>query len=221
MNTIRAAVVLLLGVLLSGCTGIGAVQPICDEIIALRAQISRAGSPEQLRTWIVDSYKITQESIEMHSGLQQEVRLLWHRADQWYSMSIENGAVAEIGAQIRGLSAADVIACLGQPGQYRATYGYETEGGTQLDFAMLFPDQGILAGGAKILRARPAQPPAITSDFPIEGFQFMRPGPVSTLLQQAHSVYTPALREQMINAYKPWPGDWQGIMIGQSSNVSP
>jgi len=139
--------------------------------------------------------------------------LLWRRDDQWYSMSIENGMVAQIGAQIRGLSATDVIACLGQPEQYKAMYGYETPGGTQLDFALLFPDQGILAGGATILRARPTQPPAITGDFKLDGFQFMLPGPVSTLLEQTHSVYAAPLREQMINAYKPWPGEWESIQV--------
>lgn len=219
MNMLRAGIVLLSGLLLSGCTGITAVHSTCDELVTLRTQIARAGSLEQFRTWIADTYQITPESIELHSVPPQMHLLLWHRDDQWYSMSIENGVVAEIGAQIRGLSATDVITCLGQPGQYKATYGYETPGGTQLDFALLFPDQGILAGGAKILRARPTQPPAITGDFKLDGFQFMPPGPVSTLLEQAHSVYAAPLREQMINAYKPWPDAWQDITIGKSWNV--
>ncbi len=222
MSTIRALAIFLAGILLSSCTGIGPVQPNCDEMTTLRAQISREGSPEQLRTWIADTYKIAPESIATNTvALQHDYLLQWQKDGLWYNMTIDKGVVTDIGADIRGLSAADVIACLGQPAYYSATYGYETEGGTQLNFNLLFPDQGILAEGAKILRARPAQPPAITGDFPMRSFLFMQPSPASTLLQRAHSVYVPALREQMINAYEPWPGDWQGIEIGKSSNVSP
>ena len=219
MSTIRAWAILLAGILLSSCTGIGPVQPNCDEMTTLRAQISREGPPEQLRTWIADTYKTAPEGIATNAlALQQEYLLQWQKDGLWYNMTIDKGVVTDIGVEARGLSAADVIACLGQPGYYSATYGYETEGGTQLNFNLLFPDQGILAGGAKILRARPAQPPAITGDFPIGSFLFMQPSPASTLLQRAHNVYVPALREQMINAFKPWPGDWQGIEIGRISN---
>lgn len=112
MNTIRAAVVLLLGILLSGCNNIGAVHPLCDEIVILRTQIARAGSPEQLRTWIADTYRITLDSIQVDPLPQQAHLLQWQSDGLWYNMTLANGVVAAIGADARGLSATDVIACL-------------------------------------------------------------------------------------------------------------
>jgi len=104
-------------------------------------------------------------------------------------------------------------ALLGRPSHYSAMYGYETEGGTELSLSLLFPEHGVLAGGGRILRARPAQPPAITGDFPIDGLRFMRPGSADTLLEEAHRMDIPALRQQMLDAYKPWPGDWGQLQV--------
>jgi len=145
--------------------------------------------------------------------------LQWRNNDLWYHMSIEKNQVVDIGVAARGLTASDIIACLGQPTDYRATYGMETEGGKQLDLDLLFPDRGVLAGGARILRDRPEKPPAITGEFPITGVRFMRPAPADKLVQRLASEYLPALGEQIRKEYKLWPGDWKAIEI--SPFVSP
>ncbi len=51
MNALRTGLVLLLGLLLSGCTGSAAVHSTCDELVTLRTQIAQAGSLEQFRIW--------------------------------------------------------------------------------------------------------------------------------------------------------------------------
>jgi hypothetical protein len=212
--TVRGLVLLWLCILLAGCTQLGSAQPNCNEMIALQGQISREASPEQLKAWIAETYRISPDSITSDLVPQTQGHLLqWRTRDLWYRMSIARGVVTDIGVDARGLTAADVIACLGQPTQYSATYGMETEGGKQLDFDLLFPKSGILAGGVRILKARPEKPPAITAEFPMLGVRFMQPGPVPELVQRLASEYVPALREQMIKGYKPWPGDWQAVQI--------
>ena len=188
----------------------------------LRSLVSRTGSPEQLRAQIASNYRIAVESITTNAlGNREEVLLEWRNDGLWYNMTMKEGVVTDIGVGARGLSAASVIACLGQPTHYSATYGYETEGGTQLNLSMLFPDQGVLIGGARILSTRPKQPPAIAGDFPMTDLLFMPPGSVDTLLQRVHGVYVPFLREQMIGTYKPWFGDWRGIEVSQYPTISP
>ncbi len=215
MSIVRGLIVLLQGVLLAGCTYIGPAQPNCDEMVVLQSLIYREASPEQLRVWIADTYHISSESIISEPFPQRQAHLLqWRKNDLWYNLDIEKGVVTDIGVGARGLSAAAVIACLGQPTHYSAIYGWDTEGGKELDLDLLFPDRGVLAGGARFLRSRPEQPPAITGDFPITAFRFMRPDSASTLLQRVHSGYVPGLREQMINGYKLWPGAWKDIEIG-------
>lgn len=205
----------LLLALLTCCSGIP-TGLTCEEVNALRLQISRKDSIENLRTTIAQNYRISSESITVDDRpLQQGQLLQWHSNGLSYNMSIQDSTVVQIGVSGQEVTAAAVMACLGQPSHYSAMYGYETAGGTQLSLNLLFPETGVLAGGAKILSARPAQPPAISADFPINGFQFMEPRSADVLLEEAHRMYATALRQQLLAAYKPWPGSWERLQITQ------
>lgn len=212
--TLLALVALLLSILLAGCTLGVPAQPSCDELTLLQSQISRQASAEELRAWIAETYDIPPESITSDPVPQTQGYLLqWRKNDLWHNIDIKKGVVTAVGVDTSGFTASDAIACLGQPSHYSAMYGYETPGGPELSLRLLFPEHGVLAGGGRILWARPAQPPAITGDFPLNGMQFMRPGAADALLEEAHRAYTPALAQQLLDAYKPWPGDWKDVQI--------
>lgn len=201
---------------MASCTVGMPASPSCDELIILQGQISRQASAEEMRAWIAQTYHITPESIALDPVPQLQAQLLtWKNQGLWYhlDMDVEKGIVTGVGVDTAGLTASDTIACLGQPSMYSATYGYETEGGTQLNLDLLFAERGILVGGARILRDRPQEPPAITGSFLMNGVRFMPAGSAVELVQQLGSEYVPGLREQVIKGYKPWPGDWKDVQV--------
>lgn len=207
---------LLVMLLCTGCVTVGLPQPDCGEMKALERYVSREATPEQMRPAVAQTYGISTESISVDDLPQQRGHLLqWRHHDLWYNMSIQDGKVSRIGVEARAVTADAVIECLGEPTHYSATYGYETEGGTQLDLRLLFAEHGILAGGARILRTRPAAPPQITGDFPISSLTIMEARPARDLLDEAHSVYGTALKQQMLDTYKAWPGKWKEVRVSK------
>lgn len=104
-----------------------------------------------------------------------------------------------------------MVACLGIPTLYYARYNWDL-GKYALHLYLLFPDQGILASGAKYFYPKPKYVPSIEGDFPIRHLGL---GPSGSAEQILHRIYiensvniTPSIPD-----YKPWPGNWQDIVI--------
>jgi hypothetical protein len=215
-------VYLFLILMLAGCTVSPLERPNCNEIVNLRAQIGKAISPDSFREWVSQTYHIPLETItvdvlenrQRHVVHWNEVSRVWsivkweEVVQVWYSATIEGLVVDDIRVAGGSVPASKVLACLGEPARYRARYERIVEG-NQLSFDLLFPDQGILADGARFFRSDLRQPPPISDAFPLTGFIFTRPGTVEQIL---HDIYLSSFY-QMLREYKPWPGKWEDIMV--------
>ena len=206
-------VYLMLILLLAGCAYVRPGKPSCEEITTLRAQIGRELSPELFRAWVAQTYRLPLESITVETRADgQEYAIHWKKHGVWYSASLERRVLVDVRRHgPKAISADRVIACLGEPEWYSAQYKWAIPGHA-LHCALLFPDQGILAHDAKFLRSRPMQPPPINGHFPISGFVFKQPGSAEQILYQIHG-HNSAHYEEVLQEYKPWPGEWEDIVI--------
>lgn len=213
----KLVAILLLSVILAGCADIGTAQPDCDEISALRIKISTVMTPEKFKMWVEETYHLPAEGVtltpitqlpQLHSSI-----VRWRQNGLWYSAGFEESIITNIGVTAKRLSAGDLIACLGKPEYYAATYGLTGEGMMELDFNLLFPNQGVVAGGAKFYPTNTEQPPAITGDFPVNSLMFRQPGSADDLLQRQFGLYPQETYIQIVKSYKSWTGHWDSIKI--------
>ncbi|MBK9091318.1 MAG: hypothetical protein IPM84_00730 [Anaerolineae bacterium] len=207
--------ILLLSVILAGCVGIGTAQPDCDEMSALRIKISTVMTPEKFKMWVEETYHLPSEGVTLTPITQlpqlHAYVVRWRQNSLWYSAGFEESMITNIDVTAEWLSAGDLIVCLGEPEYYAATYGLTGEGMMELDFNLLFLDQGVIAGGAKFYPTNTEQPPAITDDFPINSLMFRQPGSADDLLQRQFGLYPQETYIRIVNSYKPWPGYWDSI----------
>ena len=192
--------------------------PGCEEIATLRAQIGSELSPDSFREWVAQTYRLPLESITVETRADGQHHVIrWGKHDVSYTASLERLVLVHIGYSLAWTSADRVIACLGEPEWYSAQYKWAIPGHA-LHCALLFPDQGILAHDAKFLRSRPMQPPPINGHFPISGFVFKQPGSAEQILYQIHG-HNSAHYEEVLQEYKPWPGEWEDIVIEIDPNL--
>lgn len=223
--TMKHLVYLSLILMLAGCVPT-LERPSCSEIANLRAQIGKEISPESFRQWVSQTYQMPLESItvditpneQTHIVHWREVTRVWlivrweEIVQVWYAAALEQGVVDDIRVSGGSIPANKVLACLGKPAWYGAWYKDDLPG-TQLSLNLLFPDQGVLAHGAKFFGSSPKQPPPISEAFPLSSFLFMQPGSVEQVLHHIYYHPTRSLYEQMLREHKPWPGRWEDIVV--------
>ncbi len=208
---------LALVVLVAACTQVGQEQPNCEHLTAtaLRERISKEISPEQFRAWISATYRVPEENIQVDATRTGKSRIFnWKAGGIWYTAVIEGSALTDVELlyERQRPSADQVIACLGAPEQYRASYGWDIPG-NNLHLDLLFPGQGILAFGAQFQSLRPKEPPPITGRFRISDMRIVRTGSVDEVLRQIYGGSSAELYEKMQREYKSWPDDWKAIEI--------
>jgi len=200
--------------LLAGCIFPG--QPDCETInaSALRAQFNQESSLDQFKEWVSHTYHVSPKTIRVIPSIDDKDywTIYWEVAGRTYEVTLDDGRVGA-GAGIsfdRDIPAAQIILCLGTPAQYYARYNWDL-GQYALHLTLLYPDQGILATGARYFYPKPEQIPTIESTFGIYRLTFGPPG------------WTEQLRQSALNPsgepYKPWPGDWKNIVIDIDPNV--
>lgn len=217
----RALTCLVIAVLLASCTYLA--QPDCDVIraSALRAQLKQESSIEQFKTWIMHTYGVASDSIFAARSRDREYwDVQWQVAGRRYDLALSNGRLddrAGMSFERRKPSANQVIVCLGAPTLYYARYNWDL-GQYALSLTLLFPDQGILASGAKYFYPKPEQTPVIKGDFPISHLTFVLPGSAEQVLQEIYIEGSVSM-EPSIPEYQPWPGNWQDIVIETDPNI--
>jgi len=206
---------LLFVLLLVACAPVK--QRSCNEIsaAALRLILFKEITVDDLLTRIAQTYHVPSESIRVDmisNGIFQ--RITWTTEGIQYNVYIEESvATGAVLLYEWGRPSADqVIACLGTPERYRAEYTWDIPG-NQLGFDLLFPAQGILAFGVEFLRSRPKEPPPIKGSFRLYGFDITQPGSGEQILREIYCQGSADLCERMLQKYKPWPQDWQNIVI--------
>ena len=187
--------------------------PGCEEIATLRAQIGSELSPDSFREWVAQTYRLPLESITMETRADGQHHVIrWGKHDVSYTASLERLVLVHIGYSLARTSADRVIACLGEPEWYSAQYKWDIPG-NQLGLDLIFPEQGVLVHGWRFFRSRPKQPPAIDGHFPILSFIFEQPTSAEQILYEIYGGKPSGLYEQVLQEYKPWPGEWEEIVI--------
>ena len=222
---VRKVVYLILILLLVSCADFGRKRLSCEELTLLRAQVGKEFSLESFRLWVHETYRVPLESIWIATTKDGQVHIAhWGDPNRtYYSATLEAMAgqlvVDDITfGGVRG-SADGIVACLGEPGLYSASYKFDPPANANaLHVRLLFPEQGVLASGAKFFRSRPKQPPPIRGDFPIDFIRFFRPGTAEQILDRLFGG-SPALYEQALQEHKPWPGKWEDIVVEIDPNT--
>jgi len=204
----RLMLYLAMVMLLVGCNLFG--PPDCEVIkaAALRAQFNQEASLDQFKEWVANTYHVSSNAIRVIPSVDDRDywTIYWEVAGQTYEITLDDGRVDQ-GARMlfnRNVPAAQVISCLGTPTQYYARYSWDL-GQYALHLMLLYPDQGILATGARYFYPKPNQIPTIEDTFGISWLTFGPPG------------WTEQLQQSALNPdgepYRPWPGNWQDIVI--------
>lgn len=203
--------------ILASCTAVQPTAPDCDQLTGgpLRAEIGKAMSSEQLRKWASDTYHLPISEIQadvFSPGKLETVE--WQRDGITCKSTIEGGRLVDVRVSYgaRQQPADRLIACLGAPQRYRASYEQMVEG-NQLGLDLLFASDGVLTYGAKVTRIEQKQPPPLDGTFPISGLATVEPGTADQVLREIHGEQSNGTYEQMFRTSKPWPGEWKSIVI--------
>ncbi len=202
---------------LASCTAVQPTTLDCDQLTGgpLRAQIGKAMPSEQLRKWASDTFHLPISGIRaevLSPGILETVE--WQRDGITFRSTIEGGKLVDVRVSYgaRQPPADRLIACLGTPERYRASYEQMVEG-NQLGLDLLFASEGGLAYGGKVMRIEQKQPPLLDGTFPISGLTMVEPGTADQVLREIWGEQSNGTYEQMLRTSKPWPGEWKSIVI--------
>jgi hypothetical protein len=217
----RRLACVVLALLLVGCRLMARGQVSCDRIKVLQAQVGTETSLDQFRQWIRQTYSFVLGDSWVDSIREGEVHIVrWRKLEVDYTAVLEHLMIVDVAVSFPGgvISPEDVIGCLGQPERYRASYNSDIPG-YALHLDLLFPDHGVLAGGATWLRSRPREPPPIDRGHPIQDLRFVLPGTAEQVLYEVYGAWADVY-EQMLKEYKPWPEKWEDIVIEIDPSIS-
>ncbi len=82
-----------------------------------------------------------------------------------------------------------------------------------MSFELVYPDDGVLAGGSRVLRPQFKTPPSVTTDFPVSFVRFVRPGTYDQVLSAIYGKLWDQVSDDVLQELKQWTGDWTGIAI--------
>jgi hypothetical protein len=206
---------------LAGCVSPGRGELSCEEIGRLQGLIGKEMSAESLQAWVCAMYDLPSSQVTVEPLPDDFVHLVrWKKHDASYLAELERLVATRVDTDSTW-AANQVITCLGQPAQYSARYSWGGER-NELHFPLLYPDQGMLVDGYKVVRPPSVkQPPAIDGRLPIVYITLVRPGTAEQILYQIYDGGRPGMYEEVLREYRPWPGSWQGIVVDIDPNLQP
>ncbi len=209
---LRICVLLALIVPAIGACAVWRPERTCDEVSAraLRNFVQQAGSPNEVRSRIAESYGLAQEQVLVSSHA-EGASFQWMKDNVSYSLGTGGGKPASGGMYyyLRPPSVATVIGCFGMPEFYRAQYqrGGPEASWNLLEVFLYFPDQGALGG--IYVRSNSKEPPRLSVALPVQSFGFVPVDSLEETMAQLNDNYSAEVRQQI----KPWPGDIENIVI--------
>jgi hypothetical protein len=208
---------LALMLVLASCTSMRPQVLDCDELSAsaLRSQIDRSTSSEQLRAWVSDAYDLQVSDIRAEVFKPGEAESIeWQKDGITYLGWIEGARLTDVTISYGAPRppADRFVACLGSPERYSASYRQMVEG-NQLGLDLLFAAQGSLVYGAKFTNVEETQPPAINGNFLVTGLRMVKPGSAVQVLGEIYGGPSSGAIEGALNESKPWPGQWKSIVV--------
>jgi hypothetical protein len=195
-----------------------AVRPPVDcasfRVPALRQLAFGLASPEQIMTWVAETYAVRPDQImRLPSTLPNHEHVTWRFNRDQYSALFKNETLQKVDLSLSGSepSLEEFLACFGPPDSYRAVYRLDVELKV-LDIWLLYPHRGLLAYAAVFSRA--SEPPPIDESLTIDGLVVTEPGDVRQLMTSSftHPQAPPAI-EAMREQVRLWPESLDLIMI--------
>ncbi len=210
----RKSAYLFLVFLLVGCAEAWKPQLACDELTTLRSLVGQEYTPDELRAWVSEAYQPPSEWLRTEK-YEESQEVNWRKGSIWYTATLQQSKVVRVVAISGRISISDLTKCIGgEPSWYSAQYGPHWSG-NMLMFDLLFPEQGVLAGGTRFLRSRPERPPAINGNYRMTYVSFVSPGSLDQIMSQIYGPGPSVEREQEVQKLKPWPGEWKDIVIDE------
>ncbi len=220
---------LLFSMTLAGCTTIGPVRS-CDEIAlsALQPLMHEAMPAERVVEQIRKIYQLPPESVTVHRvealstaapWLNEKYQVgdtivSWGKDEARYVLTIGNERITGIGVMYdqHAPSTDQVIRCLGTPEKYWAFYSpgpLPTKRLAQLH--MFFPASGVIASAVRFGDGE--RPPRFDGNARVPDFLFVPPGSGEEAIARFLSDRPDDMRQQIAQQLKPWPGNWEDIVI--------
>lgn len=210
-------ILLILTVILSACERgwSPATYKTCEceqlpDLLPLHIQMGKTFSKDELKDWISIMYGVSDDKIKENGD-----DLVWQVAGIEYTATLQKSMLVSgrsVNKNSQVPSAGCVVACWGNPDQYKTEYGVKAPVlEPVLNFEMLFFDLGIWAQGEQYFDISAKTPSMIANEFPIISFRVVMPGATEELLHQIY--WGRQVPPEEIQMYKPWPDSWDGILI--------
>lgn len=203
---------LLLMLLLASCIAEPHLPLDCNEIASLREQFDKSQAPEAFRSWASETYQVPLDAIRMEVAADETYLLDWKKSGVWRSMSVKRDKIETIIVSGVDAQLTEILVCWGQPEVYRARYEPDIPGHL-LSLDLIFPAHGLLAHGGRFFRPEVKQPPPVGSDFPMSLVRLVPSGTTDEVLHKIYVQGWGGANDAVVQQYKPWPEDWQSIVV--------
>jgi hypothetical protein len=216
----RSILCLLLACLLTACVHDKPNSLDCDQIAALRAQMGKETTAEQLRDWVIRTYQLPSEAIAIEAATAENAKLgtvsvvRWQIGDLQYVAQLGDKATRLLVVGGAHAPTDSWISCLGESAWY-VTDSDRTPGGVQRTIDLFFFDQGIGLHGWYYVPVQAESRPPVNGDRLSWNLVFMKPAPVEQLVNDYYGM-DPAVTRDILQRIRPWPGDWAEIVFPRS-----
>lgn len=188
----------------------------CDalQLSALEAMVREQISPEQIATQVMAAYSVSRDAIvEYQEATPNLVAVDWNTRGQGFSALFDNGRLRKIDQYFHDtkVTVDDLLACLGQPDSYSATFRWGPERRV-LDLSLYYPQQGLIASAYVFTRANAA--PSIDGGLTIDWLAVTEPGDIRQVMASSHTYpQSPDTLDEMLQQISRWPGSLDLIVV--------
>jgi hypothetical protein len=189
----------------------------CEQVKTLHDSIGTLFLETHFQDWVVETYELETfhgiEWFDVPESPSQKTIYAWTSSGYDYSATLIEDQLMEVrvgidsDAKRDGIPFHELVACLGEPHFYNASYDIELRNKSALlGFDVLYPSKGILAGTYRYYKSIPHKPPSIDDTYPVDTILIGRPGEPLEVLERFIPNAT---------AYfdlRPWNG-WEDIRI--------
>ncbi len=191
-------------------------QCLCDQLPAtsIYSLMQQEVTQARLIDWATSIQGVPENSIQIEQYDGDIEIFTWERDSRYYALQTE-GAILNWASIRDGRNMVTpvscVVTCLGPPAQYRAYYSATVPGRLQ-ELEIVYPEHGIVAGGAKFYDLSERSPDAIKCQFPMDDFVLVVPDTTESVLRRVYS--SRADVDQLLEQFKPWPESCDDLELG-------
>ena len=187
----------------------------CAQIARFQQLVSQVVSPEELHEQVQQEYGLPADKVDIvtydrpDSELPATNEVRWTAKDKVeYVAYLNDHAIVRLDVGRINTPGEQLLACLGQPAQYYPVSTWE-ESGPARNINLLFPAQGVRAGGWQYFGTSVEAIPPVDGRFPFGKLTIVKPQPIEKMVNVIWRSSGPDILAQC----KPWPGDWTKLQM--------